>query len=301
MKNLTWLFILTCCHLTTSAQDLPPPPMPDYSASPAVLSPDKKEVVATVRQLFDGMRAGDSAAVRAVFHPSATMHTAMYDRVGSPLLRAGSVDRFVGAVGTPHDEVWDEKIWAYHVQLDDNLATVWTPYTFFLGEKLSHCGVNTFTLFRSGAGWKILNIADTRRTEGCQDSPDDGTRAVHCLLDDWHRAAAIADEDVFFGSMTADGIYLGTDATERWERDEMKEWSKKYFERESAWDFTPISRHLYFPTTANWPGSRRTWTRGWAFAVAAAYCKKWPTAGKSGTTTWPSPCRTRSSRASSSW
>ena len=65
-------------------------------------------------------------------------------------------------------------------------------------------------------------------------------------MDGWHHAAAVADEATFFGSMTKDGIYLGTDASERWERDEMKEWSKKYFDRASAWAFTARNREIYF-------------------------------------------------------
>ena len=48
----------------------------------------------------------------------------------------------------------------------------------------------------------------------------------------------------FFGSMTEDGIYIGTDASERWLRDELAEWSKKYFDRDVAWSFTPLSRTI---------------------------------------------------------
>ncbi|MBK6263453.1 nuclear transport factor 2 family protein [Marivirga sp. S37H4] len=74
---------------------------------------------------------------------------------------------------------------------------------------------------------------------------------IDIVMDAWHKAAATANEEVFFGSMTADGIYLGTDKTEKWTRDEMKEWSKKYFERESAWAFTAISRDVYFSENGN--------------------------------------------------
>ena len=69
--------------------------------------------------------------------------------------------------------------------------------------------------------------------------------SINELMDAWHSAAATADEDIFFCSMTADGIYLGTDKTEKWTRDEMKEWSKEYFDRESAWSFTVIKRDVY--------------------------------------------------------
>lgn len=66
------------------------------------------------------------------------------------------------------------------------------------------------------------------------------------LLNNWHHAAAVADEDTFFGSMTADAHYIGTDEAEDWTRDEMKEWAKDIFKRDSAWDFKVKERHIYF-------------------------------------------------------
>lgn len=74
---------------------------------------------------------------------------------------------------------------------------------------------------------------------------------IHGLMNAWHEAAATANEDIFFGSMTDKGIYLGTDKTEKWTRDEMKEWSKEYFNRESAWDFTVLNRDIYLSKDGN--------------------------------------------------
>lgn len=209
-------------------------------------SPDEKaSVIATVDKLFDGMRAGDSAAVRSVFDPSARLQTAYFIQTGKPALRAETIDKFVAAVGTPHDEIWDERIWHYDVNIDGLLATVWTEYTFYAGDKMSHCGVNAFQLFKGESGWKITQITDTRRRTDCQTEPADAESDINKMLNAWHLAAATADEDAFFGSMTPDGIYLGTDATERWLRDDMREWSKQYFEKETAWDFKPRDRQIY--------------------------------------------------------
>ncbi|MBI5914693.1 MAG: nuclear transport factor 2 family protein [Bacteroidetes bacterium] len=110
---------------------------------------------------------------------------------------------------------------------------------------MSHCGVDAFQLFKGENGWKITQISDTRRRENCQTEPAADVPAIHRLMDAWHHAAAVADEDTFFGSMTPDGIYLGTDATERWLRDDMREWSKKYFDQETAWAFTAHDRQVY--------------------------------------------------------
>jgi hypothetical protein len=43
------------------------------------------------------------------------------------------------------------------------MANVWTPYEFYINEKLSHIGVNSFTLLLENNIWKIVHIIDTRR------------------------------------------------------------------------------------------------------------------------------------------
>jgi hypothetical protein len=130
--------------------------------------PEHDAVVAVVKRLFDGMRAGDSAIVRSTFADGAVMATATL-RDGQPVWRfdPGAVDGFTKAVGTPHEQVWDEKLWDVDVMIDMNLATVWTRYAFFAGTQFSHCGVDTITLAKNASGWKIIFLADTRQREGC--------------------------------------------------------------------------------------------------------------------------------------
>ena len=220
---------------------------------------EEQAVIDVIKTFFDGMRASDTTQIRKTLETSARLQTTIIDKDGYPRLVNGSMEKFIEVVGTPHEQIWDEKIWSYDVHVDDNLATAWTEYSFFLGEKLSHCGVNAFHLFKSTRGWKITQITDTRRFENCKQEPED---EVNILLNNWHKAAATADEDVFFGSMTADAIYLGTDATERWGRDEMRKWSKQYFDRDSAWVFHVIKREVYFSedgSTAWFEESLDTW------------------------------------------
>jgi hypothetical protein len=128
-------------------------------------------VMEVVERLFDAMRAGDSAAARSTFAADARL-IATAGRDG-PQLRVDAVDRFLEAIGTPHDQVWDERVWDTEVRIDGPLATVWTHYSFYLGDRLSHCGVDSFQMFRGSAGWKIVSVADTRRVEGCpEDAPE---------------------------------------------------------------------------------------------------------------------------------
>ena len=206
---------------------------------------DEAAIIQTIQDFFDGMRAGDSSAVRATLYPGVTLASTYVNQQGEHVVQHSDMNRFLSLVGTPHDEVWDEKIWSYDINVEDLLATAWTDYTFYIGEKLSHCGVNAFELFKSKEGWRILRIIDTRQKENCQTKPRDDEAAIHQLMDDWHQAATVADSATFFGSMTADGIYLGTDATEHWLRDSMAKWAAPIFQRDTAWAFTATQRNVY--------------------------------------------------------
>ncbi len=136
-------------------------------------SEDEKIIIKAIQQMFDGMRAGDSSMISAVFVQNARMGTAAKNREGKVVLREGSLNRFLTQMATPHDQVYDEKIWSYEVRIDGPLAYVWTDYTFYLGEKPLHCGYNVFELVKFEEGWKITSIVDTRRKDNCK-TPDQG-------------------------------------------------------------------------------------------------------------------------------
>jgi SnoaL-like protein len=206
---------------------------------------EEQAIIRSIETMFDGMRERDSTKLLSVIFENADLKTTYISRAGKPQIKEETMQNFITSVTRPHDEIYDEKIWSYEIKIDGILATAWTEYTFFLGEKMLHCGVNAFQLMKTDEGWKIFGITDTRRKDGCKTERVE--EIINKLLDAWHHAAAIADEDTFFeGTMTEDAIYLGTDATERWTRDELKEWSKKYFETESAWSFTAKERNVYF-------------------------------------------------------
>jgi hypothetical protein len=127
---------------------------------------DAQQIAAVVARLFDAMRAGDSATVRAVFDSTAQL-IAVDTRQNPPTITVRPVEAFIKGVGTPHAEQWNERPMNPVTHIDGPLAVVWTDYTFHLGERFSHCGVDTFQLVRRVDGWKILSIAYTRRVDGC--------------------------------------------------------------------------------------------------------------------------------------
>jgi ketosteroid isomerase-like protein len=68
---------------------------------------------------------------------------------------------------------------------------------------------------------------------------------IDSSLNAWHEAAANADFDSYFNLMTKDGVFIGTDATENWQNDAFRAFSKPYFDNGKAWSFTLIQRNIY--------------------------------------------------------
>lgn len=77
------------------------------------------------------------------------------------------------------------------------------------------------------------------------------TSAVTSALNAWHKAAANADYNGYFGLMTQDAVFIGTDANENWNRAGFEKFAKPYFDKGKAWSFTALERHIYFDATGN--------------------------------------------------
>lgn len=70
-------------------------------------------------------------------------------------------------------------------------------------------------------------------------------KKINNNLDKWHQAAAEADFKDYFGLMSEDAVFIGTDATENWQLDEFKKFSKPYFDSGKAWSFKALERNIY--------------------------------------------------------
>lgn len=125
-------------------------------------------IMKPITTLFTGMNLGDSAMVHSAFTDHATMASIGKDKAGKVVLkRESSIAGFLKAVGAPHNEPWSEPIWDARIEVDGDLAQVWTHYAFYLGKKFNHCGVDAFQLVKQNGTWKIFHLTDTRQTENC--------------------------------------------------------------------------------------------------------------------------------------
>ncbi len=74
------------------------------------------------------------------------------------------------------------------------------------------------------------------------------------VLDDFHDAAANGDEQRYFAILADDAVFLGTDGTERWTGAGFRAQMGKYFERDSAWTYVALRRHVDVA-----PGDQLAW------------------------------------------
>ncbi|NHN27077.1 nuclear transport factor 2 family protein [Flavobacterium jejuense] len=75
---------------------------------------------------------------------------------------------------------------------------------------------------------------------------DKETATINILLDNWHKAAATTNFDGYFNVMAEESIFIGTDATENWDKKAFITFAKPYFDKGKAWNFTPLERHIFF-------------------------------------------------------
>jgi len=128
---------------------------------------EHEAVKKVVNNLFIAMRTSDTTLLKSVFSVDIVLHSVGQKADGSTVLETDKAAGFIKAVGTPHKEIYDERISTTNVKIDGPLASVWAPYKFYVGTQFSHCGVDVFQLMKTAADWKIIYIVDTRRKGDC--------------------------------------------------------------------------------------------------------------------------------------
>ena len=123
----------------------------------------------TINTMLDAMRKGDSTLLRSVLAKDMELQSIAADKMGKVSLSTKSANDLVTQIGTPHTDVYDERIVFGGIKIDGPLASVWAPYKFYIGDTFSHCGVNFFQLAKTEGGWKIIHVAYTVRTDNCKD------------------------------------------------------------------------------------------------------------------------------------
>lgn len=135
-------------------------------ASTIAQNTDEAAIKAVIIQLFDGMRMADSTMAASAFAPNALL-AGIGTQADPNAISHTPAEVFVRNVTRPRADVLDERTDEMEIRIDDRLATAWVPYSFYIGENFSHCGVNAIQLAKLDGNWKITYVMDTRRKDNC--------------------------------------------------------------------------------------------------------------------------------------
>ncbi|ADY30493.1 MULTISPECIES: hypothetical protein [Cellulophaga] len=126
------------------------------------------DVKNTINLFFDAFHKQDSVQLKAVATNTVILQTIGADKDGNTVVKTESYSDFIkNIVSIPEEVNFKEKLTSYTIKIDGDMANAWTEYEFWLNGKFSHCGVNSFQLFKDNGEWKIIYLIDTRRKKGC--------------------------------------------------------------------------------------------------------------------------------------
>jgi Putative lumazine-binding len=125
---------------------------------------NQQDVEKPVINLFTAMKNADAELLKSVFAENAILQTITKDGVKNENLKD-----FIASVSKMAQDDLDERITIEGIHIDGDLASVFTPYSFYYKGKFSHCGANSFQLARQNGEWKIQYVIDTRRKDNCKE------------------------------------------------------------------------------------------------------------------------------------
>ena len=123
----------------------------------------ESEIQMTIGKFFNAFHQRDSIALKKVCSENLVLHSISESEKGSKFSIQKASDFYKSIATIPLSMKFEEKILSFKVQIDGSMAHVWTPYEFYVNDKLSHSGVNSFQLYKENEVWKVVYILDTRR------------------------------------------------------------------------------------------------------------------------------------------
>ncbi|MES2806941.1 MAG: nuclear transport factor 2 family protein [Bacteroidota bacterium] len=122
-----------------------------------------QEIQKVVDTFFEAFHAKDTLKLQALCEDTMILQSISENAKGTKLSNEKPQVFFKSIASIPAELKFQEKILSYSIQVDGSMAHAWTPYEFYMNGKLSHKGVNAFTLFKKDNIWKIVHLIDTRR------------------------------------------------------------------------------------------------------------------------------------------
>ncbi|PKD16834.1 3-methyl-2-oxobutanoate hydroxymethyltransferase [Salegentibacter salinarum] len=130
---------------------------------------EKENLQSLIENFFEAFHVQDSTRLKSFAHPDIKMQSVAIDAEGNTELSTSEYSHFLKSISSiPTSTKFEEKLHDFDININGMIANVSTPYSFYVNDDLSHCGVNTFQLMKLKGEWKIIYLVDTRSKSGCK-------------------------------------------------------------------------------------------------------------------------------------
>jgi hypothetical protein len=128
-----------------------------------IIHAQKEQVQKTIETFFEGFHAKDTIKIKSTCSETLILQSISENTKGNKLSNETTKSFYKAIASIPADIKFEERLLSYNIQIDGSMAHAWTPYEFYVNGKLSHKGINAFTLYLDVTTWKIIHLIDTRR------------------------------------------------------------------------------------------------------------------------------------------
>ncbi|MHA8079106.1 hypothetical protein U8695_04905 [Aquirufa antheringensis] len=119
---------------------------------------DEEQIKVVILKTFSAMKSVDSVALKSCFTSNALLHISQVKPEGN-VVREVPATKFIQNVMTRKPGEMDERVLSWGpILIDQEIATAWVPYEFYLNGKFSHKGVDVFIFVKSGNEFKIKTL-----------------------------------------------------------------------------------------------------------------------------------------------
>jgi hypothetical protein len=130
---------------------------------------DSTAIANIIQEVFVGMRESDTSKMVPHMHPNVKMQSLNAGERGNEISSLNDASGWLNAVANNTGDIWDEQIENLKINSDGAVAAAWMDYKFYLGDELSHCGINSLQFVKKDEKWKIIYIIDSRFKNNCSE------------------------------------------------------------------------------------------------------------------------------------
>ncbi|NKI32508.1 nuclear transport factor 2 family protein [Croceivirga thetidis] len=129
---------------------------------------EKESVKKVVEGFFEAFHKQDSMAMKSYMGENVVLQTTGRNKEGKTMYRSQPIEKlYESIVSIPDSISFEERLTSWNVQVDRTMANAWVGYEFWLNDKFSHCGINSFQMVNFDGEWKIIYLIDTRGKADC--------------------------------------------------------------------------------------------------------------------------------------